>query len=375
MRGATHNLIARTRPDVALYVLNQKRAHLRSAGRALRHHHHGRGRRIGRCTTGLCDRSRRVGTHGRGGARHAERAPPVTAPLEEEDDLEGYQSLPESEASKTPRSPRSWTTLTATSEPREGGVRQRKRRPAAAAARARRMAMPRAEPRMIGRAPGGSRYRTRKRILRRNAPTQAVPADDQQELVARSDEPREHEERDRTRWRSAATAPRSPRWPPQPPRARAQWRVSPRSSGTPPQPAQLTRSDRLDRPAQPGPEFTHVVTDLEAPPPAEAIPKRGPSARAEGARAGPAASRRRTGAAAPAFNVREPAPTPPAAPRLAGFAASRSAARIPRCPSRCYRSRGDREPRSAAPDRLVVASFRRRLKAAVGRPGRSSERT
>src|SRR5579859_6737968 len=29
-RGATHNLVARTRPDVALYVLNQKRAHLRS---------------------------------------------------------------------------------------------------------------------------------------------------------------------------------------------------------------------------------------------------------------------------------------------------------------------------------------------------------
>src|SRR5262249_3390685 len=28
MRGATHNLVARTRPDVALYVLNQKRAHL-----------------------------------------------------------------------------------------------------------------------------------------------------------------------------------------------------------------------------------------------------------------------------------------------------------------------------------------------------------
>jgi ribonuclease E len=30
MRGGTHNLIARTRPDVALYLLNQKRAHLRS---------------------------------------------------------------------------------------------------------------------------------------------------------------------------------------------------------------------------------------------------------------------------------------------------------------------------------------------------------
>jgi ribonuclease E len=30
MKGATHNLVARTRPDVALYVLNQKRAHLRA---------------------------------------------------------------------------------------------------------------------------------------------------------------------------------------------------------------------------------------------------------------------------------------------------------------------------------------------------------
>jgi len=30
IKGATHNLIARTRPDVALYVLNQKRAHLRA---------------------------------------------------------------------------------------------------------------------------------------------------------------------------------------------------------------------------------------------------------------------------------------------------------------------------------------------------------
>src|SRR5208282_5815046 len=29
IKGATHNLIARTRPDVTLYVLNQKRAHLR----------------------------------------------------------------------------------------------------------------------------------------------------------------------------------------------------------------------------------------------------------------------------------------------------------------------------------------------------------
>ena len=65
MKGATHNLIARTRPDVALYVLNQKRAHLRAleerfaititvsadddAGRA----------------AGVRDRSRRAGAHAR----------------------------------------------------------------------------------------------------------------------------------------------------------------------------------------------------------------------------------------------------------------------------------------------------------------------
>jgi ribonuclease E len=29
MKGATHNLIVRTRSDVAIYVLNNKRAHLR----------------------------------------------------------------------------------------------------------------------------------------------------------------------------------------------------------------------------------------------------------------------------------------------------------------------------------------------------------
>ncbi len=40
IKGATHNLIVRTRPEVALYVLNHKRAHLARSGAPLPHHHH-----------------------------------------------------------------------------------------------------------------------------------------------------------------------------------------------------------------------------------------------------------------------------------------------------------------------------------------------
>jgi ribonuclease E len=76
MKGATHNLIARTRPDVALYVLNQKRAHLRaleerfaititvSADETLT------------APQAFADRSRRAGAYGRSrqGARRKDRA-------------------------------------------------------------------------------------------------------------------------------------------------------------------------------------------------------------------------------------------------------------------------------------------------------------
>ena len=78
IKGATHNLIARTRPDVALYVLNQKRAHLRGAGGALRHHHHHQRRCDAGRAAGFRDRSRRAGAHGRSrqGARRAVRSRP-----------------------------------------------------------------------------------------------------------------------------------------------------------------------------------------------------------------------------------------------------------------------------------------------------------
>jgi len=88
MRGATHNLIARTRPDVALYVLNQKRAHLRAleerfvitltiaADEAVR-----------APQAFIIDRGEQVHTPEAARAL-AEQAPPLAAPLEEEDDLE-----------------------------------------------------------------------------------------------------------------------------------------------------------------------------------------------------------------------------------------------------------------------------------------------
>src|SRR5579859_416614 len=88
IRGATHNLMARTRPDVALYVLNQKRAHLRgledrfaititvAADETVR-----------APQTFVIDRGEQVHTPEAAKAI-AERAQAAVAPLEEEDDLE-----------------------------------------------------------------------------------------------------------------------------------------------------------------------------------------------------------------------------------------------------------------------------------------------
>jgi ribonuclease E len=99
MRGATHNLIARTRPDVALYVLNQKRAHLRSLEE-----------RFAITLTVVADatvmapqafvidRGEQVHTVEAARAlaeQNQQRA--VTAPLEDEDDLEDESIVEEAE--------------------------------------------------------------------------------------------------------------------------------------------------------------------------------------------------------------------------------------------------------------------------------------
>jgi ribonuclease E len=125
IKGATHNLIARTRPDVALYVLNQKRAHLRSLEE-----------RFAITITISADdtvRPPQAFVIDRGEQVHtveaakalAERAPPITAPLEEEDDLEEF-GVAEGEEAATAETEEA--TPAEAAEQAEGGTRRRRRR-------------------------------------------------------------------------------------------------------------------------------------------------------------------------------------------------------------------------------------------------------
>ena len=121
MRGGTHNLVARTRPDVALYVLNQKRAHLRaleerfaititiSADETVR-----------APQAFIIERGEQVHTPDAARAI-AERAQPVVLPLEEEDDLE-EPAIVEGEASEEQAAEDS------TEQQSEAGARRRRRR-------------------------------------------------------------------------------------------------------------------------------------------------------------------------------------------------------------------------------------------------------
>src|SRR5271170_6372756 len=94
MKGGTHNLIARTRPDVALYVLNQKRAHLRALEE----------RFVITITVSadetvtapqafVIDRGEQVHTLEAARARAELTEAQAAAPLEEEDDLEEAGAL------------------------------------------------------------------------------------------------------------------------------------------------------------------------------------------------------------------------------------------------------------------------------------------
>jgi ribonuclease E len=122
IKGATHNLIVRTRRDVALYVLNHKRAHLRALEE-----------RFAIVITinaddtliapqaFVIDRGEQV--HSVEAAKAiAERAESQTAPLEEEDELEEPEAL-EAADGEEDEGP-----LPAATESPEGGVRRRRRR-------------------------------------------------------------------------------------------------------------------------------------------------------------------------------------------------------------------------------------------------------
>jgi ribonuclease E len=126
IRGATHNLIARTRPDVALYVLNQKRAHLRgledrfaititiTADETVR-----------APQTFMIDRGEQVHTLEAAKAI-AERAQAAVTPLEEEDDLEEIGGET-SEAEPAEFDAATESTVPALADA-EGGSRRRRRR-------------------------------------------------------------------------------------------------------------------------------------------------------------------------------------------------------------------------------------------------------
>jgi ribonuclease E len=118
IKGATHNLIARTRRDVALYVLNQKRAHLR-----------GLEEQFAITITIVADETvvaPQAFVVDRGEQVHtieaakaiAERAPPVAAPLEEEDDLEDLSAVEDEEVE----------TAAATTSPEQDEDQSRPRR-------------------------------------------------------------------------------------------------------------------------------------------------------------------------------------------------------------------------------------------------------
>jgi ribonuclease E len=123
IKGATHNLIVRTRPDVALYVLNQKRAHLRALEErfAITITISADGTLIAPLAFAI-DRGEQVHTLEAAKAL-AERSETAAAPLEEEDDLAETAAAEGEEAESLPAE-----ISAEPAEPGEGGGRRRRRR-------------------------------------------------------------------------------------------------------------------------------------------------------------------------------------------------------------------------------------------------------
>ena len=131
MKSATHSLIVRTRPDVALYVLNQKRAHLR----ALEERFAilitiSSDATLAAPQTFAIDRGEQVHTIEAAKAL-AEQTEARAAPLEEEDDLEEAIAI-EAEAEEAKEAEGTEESATPDAQPDdasgEGGGRRRRRR-------------------------------------------------------------------------------------------------------------------------------------------------------------------------------------------------------------------------------------------------------
>ena len=131
IKGATHNLIVRTRPDVALYVLNQKRAHLRSLEERFVITITISADELVRAPQAfIIDRGEQVHT-AEAAKAIAERPQALPAPLEEEDDLEDFSATEgedEVEAAEADADTEAEAAPAVAPEQGEGGPRRKRRR-------------------------------------------------------------------------------------------------------------------------------------------------------------------------------------------------------------------------------------------------------
>jgi ribonuclease E len=254
MKGATHNLIVRTRPDVALYVLNQKRAHLRaleerfaititiSADETLT-----------APQAFVIDRGEQVHTIEAAKALVAQTEATVAAPLEEEDDLEEAGAM-ESEDAEAP-------AAEVSAEPGEGEGRRRRRR--------------RRRGRDGGEEPAHAQPLRREHVPEETGEASAetygqMPADDLAEevgetvVVNRDEQQREGERRRRRRGRRGGRRNRMDREREGMPPGHDDDMHEPHSV--------LTTAEDLTAPPATEPDLTEAVADLDAASPTAASP-------------------------------------------------------------------------------------------------------
>jgi ribonuclease E len=290
IRGATHNLIARTRPDVALYVLNQKRAHLRgledrfaititiTADETVR-----------APQTFMIDRGEQVHTPEAAKAI-AERAQAAVTPLEEEDDLEEIGGEA-SEAEPAEFDGETEIAVSAPAETAEGGSRRRRRR--------RRRGGRGGGEHMLGQ----PQPRVEQIAITESTNDDAADAhdampDEMEASAGFASEPREEREEPRRDDRRRRRGRRGGRRNRQ--RNGEGGYAGPDQSGHTAQ-DDLPPAEQLTVPAATEPALSHAVADLDQPPNERAAPPEVSPTMPPAAAAQPEAPRRRS-------TVREPAP-------------------------------------------------------------------
>jgi ribonuclease E len=300
IKGATHNLIVRTRRDVALYVLNHKRAHLRALEErfAIVITINADDTLIAPQAFAI-DRGEQVHTAEAAKAL-AERAESQTVPLEEEDELEEPEAIEAIDGEDEDGA------LAAAAEPAEGGGRRRRRR------------------RRRGGRNGGEGFASDRAPHRDEVAATAEPgaehvadvsagedAEEAGETAAHNGPQRDSDRRRRRRGRRGGRRNRMDRDH----EATPSWHDHDASEPAPPQAA----AEDLSAPPAVESNLTDAVADLDAPPrmpsPAPASPQPLDSEPSPGPVEEPAPRRRSTvREPAPGASTVESQPSPPAPP-------------------------------------------------------------